>query len=435
MPILPFAKPTFPFEEQLVWKTQILVSADGSEQRLALRKIPRQRLTYTYPLKNDAEVARMDAILHYNAQQLWYVPLWGEQSYHAADLGAGATSISFDTTGAAYHAVEGNTVAIWQAGQSEVVAVSAVTSTALTTAALANGYRGNKVIAPCRTGYLLAGATKQRYRGGAALLTLSFELIDNFFISGHSVAASYEGTEVLTTPARMPGGRYSQRIDPNVIVLDSDTGRRTVAAVADFAVNAQSHQFVCDGKATVWDLRQWLHHIAGRQKSFLVPTFRDDLLLSQACGAGDTTIDVAHRGFDDYMGANALRRYLAFRPSGSDPVVRRVTGITELSATEERVAINASPGAAYAIGAGLSWVDQCRLASDTVALHWIRPGVATVDTQLVRVAKKSSANSPSASVSASPSASISASVSSSPSQSISTSPSASPSASSSSSPS
>ena len=388
MAILPISKPVFPCTEILQWNTQILYSADGSEQRVGLRKVPRQIFTYEYPLASDAEVARMDAILHYNAKRLWYIPIWPEQTIHTANLAAGATTITMDTTNADYRGSTkiGNYAVIWKsASQYEVVTVSTVAAGTLTVSALANIYAGSKVIAPCRTGYMVGASRKQRWQTGVAMLELTFEIIDNLPVEDWESTHSIDNIEILVTPSYVPGRVYDHQVDPDIIVIDTATGRRTIGTVSDFNINMQTHQWANWSKADSWSFRQWLHWITGRQKCFLVPTFRNDITLAAQCAAADTTITVVNRGFTDYMGYNLLRTYLAFRPAGSDPVVRRVTSMTELSATQEQLGISAKPDAIYAAGSNLCWVDICRLASDTVELTWHKPGCHTCEAMLTRV--------------------------------------------------
>lgn len=387
MAVLVPSKSAFPFTERLIWRTQIVRGAGSAEQRISFRKVPRQILEYAYPFRSDAESAKVDNLVHRYAKLLWHLPLWGEQIFHEPNLTAGGTSIAVDTTNADWRAIGGGAYAvIWQSEtKHEVVSVTGVEAGALTVSALANSYKGHKTLAPCRMGYLAASARGRMHSTGVKRVSLVFEVIDNQYATGHAAAMSYDDIEVLTDPAGMPGGVHETEIDPDAWVMDSPTGRRVLDPVSDYNVTTQSQEWVHKTRAACWSFRQWLHAINGPQKCFFVPTFRDDVTLAAQCLAADTTITVVNRGYSDYLTDNELLDYVAFRPSGSDIIVRRVDGMTELSATQERFTLDAAPGAIFASGSNLSWVHCCRLANDAVEIEWLENDVHRVRANLTRV--------------------------------------------------
>jgi hypothetical protein len=383
---LPLA-PLLPFTEQLVWHTVILRGSDGTQQRISLRKVPRQIIQYSYLCPDDGAVALVDNLLHGGRSSLWSIPLWGERLAHGPALTAGATAIPGDTRYADWRdSGGGNYALIWRsAAQYEVVTVSAVAATSLTISALGSSYGGPQFIVPCRTGYLRGPVLRRRWSSGAAVVDLTYEVIDNQYVGGHAAVQSYENTEVLTLPPVFPGGQVEEGFDPDAHEIDSVTGRRVLRGVTDFGIGTQSLEWMQRTRATCWSFRQWLHHLNGAQKSFFLPTFRDDLTLAAPCATTDTIIDVVHRSYTDGLGDNLLRDYVAFRPGGGDLIVRRVTGMAELSATQERITLDAAPGVAFPIATGLCWVDRCRLAHDVVPLRWQRPEQQRVSLTLERV--------------------------------------------------
>lgn len=387
MPELIPAASLFPIAERLIWSTRVLRGADGTPQRVSLRKVPRQQVPVTCVFGSDAEASQMHAMLHDGAKGLWYVPLWFERVRHAGSLAPGATSLSIDTTASDFRSSGGGAYAlIWQDESThEVVTVSNVAAGSITISATTKTYTGSKAVMPCRTGYLLSPPQFSRASTWAQILTAEFEVVDNQYLTGHAAATSYDNVEVLTTPAKVPNGAYGLQIDPDCLVIDTTTGRRILEAVTDFNRSTQTHQFVHTTAADCWSFRKWLHWLNGAQKSFFVPTFRDDITLAVACGSTDTSITVVNRGFGDHMGYNMLRSYVAFRPAGGDIIVRRVDAMTELSASQEQFTLDAAPGDDFALGDSLSWVDRCTLASDVVQIQWLQPGLQIVDVNMERV--------------------------------------------------
>ena len=70
-----FRKPT---EETLEWLTDIITSYDGSEQRINIRKGPRQSFSVKAFLRQD-EIFQLDNVLYDWRGRLWALPIFSEQ--------------------------------------------------------------------------------------------------------------------------------------------------------------------------------------------------------------------------------------------------------------------------------------------------------------------------------------------------------------------
>ena len=376
----------WPVSERLEWNTGILTAADGSEQRLARRRPPRQMITYEWVCRDRTQSQILETILHRWLHRSWFVPIWPEAERRAAALTAGATEIAIDTRYADFRAAS-RAVVYSDPDHAEVVRIASKTDDALTIApALAGTYPNGQWVMPCRLGYPIAPAIRQRYTGGGALVELTYAVTDNTIVTGHTAALSYGGYEVVTDPAWLTEEVFGERYDGGVTIVDSGLGNLKLAPGSrHFNIVTQDYGRRHADKAAAWATRQWLHAINGRQTAFLVPTFQADFLLTRAVAPADVTIYVANRGRAARMGVNALRTYLAFRPVDATLIPRQITGMATISTSEETMTLAAAPGAAFAAGTTLCWVDLCRLASDTAEFQWHAPGRSLCDLPLVRV--------------------------------------------------
>ena len=376
----------WPVSERLEWNTGILTAADGSEQRLARRRPPRQMITYEWVCRDRTQSQILETILHRWLHRSWFVPIWPEAERRAAALTAGATEIAIDTRYADFRAAS-RAVVYSDPDHAEVVRIASKTDDALTIApALAGTYPAGQWVMPCRLGYPIAPAIRQRYTGGGALVELTYAVTDNTIVTGHTAALSYGGYEVVTDPAWLTEEVFGERYDGGVTIVDSGLGNLKLAPGSrHFNIVTQDYGRRHADKAAAWATRQWLHAINGRQTAFLVPTFQADFLLTRAVAPADVTIYVANRGRAARMGVNALRTYLAFRPVDATLIPRQITGMATISTSEETMTLAAAPGAAFAAGTTLCWVDLCRLASDTAEFQWHAPGRSLCDLPLVRV--------------------------------------------------
>jgi len=90
-------EPLLPLRESLEWFTDILTSKDGSEQRIAVRYIPRQRFGWKSYLRDEREQAILDSIMFSWMKRAFGVPIWAERVIHTDDIDADDTVIALDT--------------------------------------------------------------------------------------------------------------------------------------------------------------------------------------------------------------------------------------------------------------------------------------------------------------------------------------------------
>lgn len=362
----------WPVPERLRWETRIHTPANGPEQRMAWAKYPRQSFALPVLTRTAAETAALEAKVHKYAKRSWAVPVWGEQIVHTAPIAAGAGSVACDTRYADFRA--SSWALLWQRAHQEMIQIATVADDGLTLSRnVQAGFAGATRICPIRRAVLISAIRQSQYVGGGAIFDLEYDVVNNQLVSGHVAALEYDGYEVLTVPS-LCDASWMKQMDAATEILDTGFGALAVSRGTDFNVVLRPHVWLPTTKQACWELRQFLHALVGMQKTLLVPTFREDIRVTRAVGAGDTSLYVEYRGFASNYGANALRQYLAFRPVGADLIVRKVTAITAVSSTEERIDLNAAPGAIFPMGAYLCWVDRCRLASDTVPLEWLGVG-------------------------------------------------------------
>lgn len=370
--------------ETLLFNTEILESHNRTEQRIARHGgIPRGQFRTTVLLTGNAEVAAFDAVMDGWLKRTWPVPLWPQAQRHTAALSAGSAQIELDTRYAEFR--DNSYGLIWHPDQYEIIKIGSKTDTALVLSTdLAKDFFGDKWIVPLRRGYVLEVANKQRLIGGAALVEMTWLVVDNAAVTGYAPTLVYDDLEVLTAPNFADGDSFRETHDPDVALLDAGTSPFVVVSNSDENLVRQRHVWQCVTPAQCWSLRQFLHAVKGRQTAFLVPTFRSDLTLTRPASSADMSLYVRNGGFARNMGDGSLRQYVAFRPAATEIIVRKIAGLIAVSSDEERIDLDAGPGQAFIPGSTLCWVDKCRLADDTVELQWYGHGELSCAVDLVR---------------------------------------------------
>jgi len=374
--------------ETFTFGSQILRGRSGTEQRIAKTcGVPRWEFDATYSLSAD-RMRAAEALWHAGGQDAWSLPVWTESVEHFGPLAATETEIVCDTRYGRF--VEGSDVTIWSSPEHcETATLDAVTDGSLTlSAGLASSYSGRVLIVPTFTAWATLTSSWSHRRTGAGSVALAWTLTDNPRPSDLAdPLVTYDDIEVLAEPWPLAAAsQWSVETTPQLTMIDNGIGRLAAAAAADYAQTNQPYHRTLRGPKEAWDFKQWLHRLAGRQKSFFVPTWKRDFVPSTAAGASDDTLDVVAAGRVGNYGPDDLRQYVGIWLDGT-LTVRKITDLTAVSATVERLALDTTLGRAVPAGdrARICWVDRCRLAKDAVSLQWPVRHRAQVATALTRI--------------------------------------------------
>lgn len=369
-----------PVDEILSFNTEIMQPSSRIEQRVAKRLgIPRRIFSVNTQIVL-ADFREFEAVLSKWAKRRWPIPLWTECVEYTGTLAAIATTLTIDTQ---YTSFTANKYAlVWQEDQWEIVVVKTVATGSLTLVeGLANTYTGTSWIVPCKFGYiqeLLSVDDRpeiKTYRGR----WIDDTLVD---ITGFTADVSYDGYTVIDDASLLSQDVTPRAENPDIFFHDYQTGPYAVVSDGTYNETMQKHAWRKESRQVIWELRQFFHDVKGNQVSFLVPTYRPDLVLSRAAGSADVIVYATDEQYTPNMTAR-LRNYVAFYPTGS-VVVREVSAISD-AGVDEAFALDAVVGADYAIGTYMCWTDKCRIADGEITLHWEYQNSVTCSVSLVRV--------------------------------------------------
>ena len=90
--------PENPVNEKLSWKTDVLTSRNGTEQRFGLRQIARQVLTYKVIYENVEQERQVYEQFFAKGAEAFSVPLWHEPVRLMQPADVGATQVEIDTS-------------------------------------------------------------------------------------------------------------------------------------------------------------------------------------------------------------------------------------------------------------------------------------------------------------------------------------------------
>jgi len=383
--ILPF-RPEGKLRETLAWLTQVLRANDGSEQRITLRRIPRRRFDFEIGLGTAALGAQYERLMDSQAHRHFGVPVWQElRTLTGQTLTAGDTTLAVDTSYASYRA--GGLAVVWQSETvCEIVDVASVAagSIALDGGGLANSYSGTVIVMPAEIGYLSGPAQNRRDLCDNSRITLGLHLRFNAAVTGYTADRLYHDRPVLER-IYAPEGWVAETIDPMSNIVDYQTGQVEVIGDAEHRQTSRTYRLWRDSRADAWDLRQLLHSLYGRQRTCWVPSYRADMVQYAAATALNTTIPITSVGVPAAYSGSTIRNHVAVWKTNGTHHYRQVTGLTAGSPSDSLTLDRALGEAINPGDVTISWLDRCRLGSDSVTLIWHSAARVQSDIPLVRI--------------------------------------------------
>jgi len=335
-------------------------------------------------MESEKQQAILDALMFSWQKRSFGLPVWPELVVHTATITATDMTITVDTTNADFR--DDSLAVIWQSEDNyEAVQVETVAAGSLTLATpVQNTFTGTKLIMPIRITQMDASSKRKGHSTGLAVADFSFAVKDNILLTGFTPATAYKGLPVITE-ATAVDPTQSKSSDADAYLQDYKTGDFDFFSDSDFNIGIQSHLFYKDTKAACWDFRKFIHSLLGQQRTFYVPTHKEDMVLAEGFGAADTDFTIENIGLADNMGVNDLRTDIAFIFPDGTQLYREVTGLVKSGAVEI-VSIDSDLDIAVEPGdCVISWLDKLRLAGDEIEFVWNGAHELESDTQLQAV--------------------------------------------------
>lgn len=363
--------------ETLSWKTDVLVSLTGAEQRIARRLSPRRTFEFK-ALATGNDARQLESSLFHYGSRVWSLPLFTDVSVLDVALPPGSLTLPVVTKGRDFAPGGQVMLASAQPGErNETAEIAEVGERSLTfRRPLRLFWPAGTQLFPLRSAMLTDPATITRKSDNTIAVRVRFRLAGH---NAFNIAASlpvYRGFYVME-----PGSDWSDDLSAeyqrNVMTFDNDTG---VIRVHDFArrpFGVQRYRSVMRGRDEQAAFRATLYTLRGRQKPVWVGSQSSDFDVIRISG---NHITVSATGVS-LSGPQPGRRDLRIETSGGTYYVRLTSVIRPDSATEIMVFDGPSLHFTGPEVLKLSWLTLCRLDSDDVAWEHVTDadGVAVVD--------------------------------------------------------
>lgn len=351
--------------ETLEWKTDILQSYSGAEQRIARRLSPRRTFEFSI-LINGNERARFENKLAYVGGNSWYFPIFTDVTYLETDVDLNTTVLPCSTSGRDF--VIGNKVLIKSEmnniNRSALLEISDVNENSITLInPLKSRFKAGACIYPVRLAVLTDVPQLTHYNDDLLSTQIRFRISEhNAFSDDISYLPIYRHFPVLTMYpdwSESLKGQYERFL----IELDNGSSIPTRLDTAKLPFWVQEFRWFVTDRTEQMLLRKLFYYLTGSQKCIWVSTQISDFNVIAVSGQ---ILDIENVGFYE-IGLMPGRKDVVITLCNGDVLYRRIETVAAVSDEIERLLLNDSINVNAEDILSVSFLTLCRLDSDSVS--------------------------------------------------------------------
>lgn len=388
--IFPYS-PQRPLTEALEFLTDVMEGYEGTEQRAMVRNLARQFYTMFYRPGTAVETATMLNTIFGHLGRVFGVPLFQFKRTLLADASITDTSVQVDTTFADFRG-PGGLALLWRSSTDfETVEVDAVQPGQLDLARpLEQAHTaGDTLVVPMQLCLATDPVNHSRTGNGKTRVEVSWQAIEFADLSADDGDLTlYKSAPVVGDLNILSGDdELREAFVGKAEVIDNRTGavESVVRRLAPEVASVKTWD--TDDPQEAWETRQLLYALRGRQRTFWLPTFRQDFVLADTVGAADTDIEVVPVEYDRFVGGQAPLDHVAIYLNDGTVFFREILSSTVALSGNEQLNLDSALGQEVQTGDVLriSYLVRCRLGADRIEFEHRRPGSVRVSAPVVGV--------------------------------------------------
>lgn len=282
------------FKEVFEYRTDILTSFNKKEQRRSLMSQPRRKITYTGLMQGELQNQLKNKLFSWMDKPL-SVPLWYQQSTLLEPVDAGSNEIVLDVKN--YDFQVGVDICIWvDFNNFELVEIESIGGNNVTLKSpLSNSYNSGISVYPTLEVRLEESVSLRHH--SSTVGEVDFDLTADIHKTKMKMPELYQpdmiydGIEVLL---RKPNWaeNVNDEYEASVDVADYGYGVQRWFDRNTPSLVTRSMTFVAKTYDEILWFKSFIHRNKGAFKSFIVPSWTDDVRLSEFYGEGSLTLRV-----------------------------------------------------------------------------------------------------------------------------------------------
>lgn len=388
--VFPF-KPNWssPVVETLEWKTDILRSRDGTEQRRALRTLARRGFDFNILLKKELSAA-LEAFLWGWQNRYFAIPVWTDRGRLTADASTLDETLYLDTDTIGFQP-GGYAIVFYNESFYDVVNITAVNAGNITlSGGVETDWPAGTLVMPLIVGHLNVSAPTSRLTSSVVQAAVSFSGSGDTAwpnVPDSSPDTLYDGIEVIT---HKPNWRNAIS---NEFTFQFDTVDAGVGPLAYFETEAVARvvrpfQWFLKTREQIVEFRKLMGRLRGQSKTAWMPSWHDDFDIAASNVANQATLIVKGTWFHSLVGVDTSRDRLSIRLPNGTTVYRRITATApNYSNDTTTITLDSTLGTTVAPNDNtrVQLLLRCRLATDKIVIPWITDSFSEPQTNFITV--------------------------------------------------
>jgi len=364
--------------ETLEFKASVIEKSTGKEQRMKLRKNPRQFFEHDYKIIDELVRSEIDMSLAKNHHRLWAAGVWEHEVATTAAVAVGDTVIAVANTDFSDFRVGGSAALFVEDGVYDLGGLAAVSTNSITfSSGVANAYPAGSRIVPMRAASIPPSFSGVRWPVGMSMLSMKFEVKDNDVSLADTSGFSSYKSKVLFDDFNFQGSTAQEGYSRKMNIIDGLVGPRYIDSSQLLSRQTGVKTFMTKTRADSWAVRGVLHALAGRWKSFYLPTFRNDLELSQKLVSSELNLYIVWIGYTDNANAAEPKTSVRIVMKSGTTFERDIVSSTQsIDKTTETLVVDSNWGTDIELAdvSRIYFMHKTRFDSDTIRLEHRRGG-------------------------------------------------------------
>jgi len=323
-----------------VWRTSIQKTIKGGEKRSSLYTWPRVLLKTSGQLTTDTEINRLKRNLINYVDELWWIPLWTDETTISSQAASGQKIINVGST-SDRHFYAGRKCIIINPDDTtdyEYGTIDSLTSSQITVVDnLSATWPVSSLVIPLYAFRFekkqSIAAVIQNYQKFDFNITEAYETARDFTYSvPASGADTYESIDLFLQPFHGEMNysynrdySYLQYLGLGVAYSEFDAGENIMGIKASLMRSTRSE---------IWETLDFFDSKQGRLSRFWVPTWSKDIVPNVAIGATDTVINIENIEYTTHFLPNdVIGRYIYIQFPDNSYVCRKIIASTAVTIT------------------------------------------------------------------------------------------------------
>jgi len=364
--------------ERLEWKTDVIQSYDGTEQRRKLRMNPKRSMEFGV-METATARRTLETMLWGWSNRVWAVPIHTDVRDTSAKVFSGDLFIPFSRDDTLDYSVGSFLILkLRESGVFDICEVASLESGGVSVVRpLVFDWEAGTKVYPGRPARLQSFPTLDRETDDIITSRVIFEFEDPQQWSQSFGAVLHKGYPVVTFKhnwVERPSISYSEK----ATTFYPSIGTKYIDSEAPIPAPIIKAHYTFKDRTEIDAWRQFIHAAKGKWSSVWVRSFANDLELVAPCLSSEITLTVRRTSYHSQVALDPSRKDVRIELHDGSIFIRRLVSSAEVDSVTETVAMEASLG--VDIDATnvreISFLSLVRFNSDAVELSWVTDSIA-----------------------------------------------------------